>query len=264
MSSWLSTLAGDVKRDGIVKQYCENRVFVGNDINLIDTAYSETEDKKVSMFFVPGDTSVIEPAPGLQYNVRRFYVYLFIPCENDLDGIPAWELATETLCHSIENYVSVYAPNCSYVGSRTYRQGRGYYIYVYEFESLLNSSVGGSLKEYINLFRYTGESNGEAQYYLHRNMYGVVDDSRATNTSVNGKDNNFMIKIYVDYNVTAYNNMNQKSFVIVGGYNDNPPYASKKDAKESGEKVYEVVSWRSIPVGLQKDVLMELTCVCNV
>lgn len=264
MSSWLSTLARNVKSAYYIKQYCEDRVFVGNDINLIDTAYSETEDKKVSMFFVPGDVTVEEPVKGVLYNVRRFYVYLFIPCQNDLDGIPAWELATETLGSNIENYVSAHAPSSAYIGSRVYRQGRGYYIYVYEFTSSTPNSAAGGAKIRWSLFRYTGESNGEAQYYLHRNLYSVIDDSRATNTSVNGKDNNFMVKIYTDYNLTIYEGMNQKSFVIVGAYNDNPPFASKKEAKDAGKIVYEVVSWNSISVGLKKDVIMELTCVCNV
>lgn len=263
MSSWLSDIANYVKGAESVTRYCGDRVFVGNDINLIDTAYSDTGDYKASIFFVPGDVTVGDSVGAIQYNVRRFYAYVFVPTENDLDCIPAWEFVTGTLGSDIESFVCVSGHNCKFVSSRVYRQGRGYYIYVYEFSSLSKSNNDLMVEGYMSLFRYTGEIDGEAQYVFHRNILCVFDKSRGTNISVGGIDNNFVYTFYIEYDNELFFGMNQKSFVITGTFN-RQPFASKAEAKDAGFDVYEVVSWKSIPVGANDNVLMELTCVCNV
>ena len=221
-----------------------NEVYMGNDINAIDTAYSETQNHKVSVFFVPSDTVTGSGDFGRLIEKRHFNAYIFVPVEEDVASTEGWETATDVV-DSLTGYIMGMTPSGAVSrirpeNSREFRAGRGYYIYlvVYSLE-FVNSNITDT--KTVNYFRYTGETNGVATYTKQTLNYCTTDENFSLFRTVNGIYRSYGCEVLAK--ISSNLNCTQKDWFIVG---DNPgsSITSKSAALAAGFRVYEVNQWK--------------------
>lgn len=216
-----------------------NNIFMGNDINAIDVAYSDTENHKLSAFFVPAETISKSGEMGQLVDTKFFNIYIFVPVEEDVAATVAWETAINASQVLIANMKSHYFNKFAikFLSSREFRVGRGYYIYV--MNCSIDTLSGSEFRRTITYVKYKGETNGAATYAVTKLSSCTVDENFALNRMVNGIYRNFGCEVIIGQGVTI--NPTQKDWFVVDNYQGN---YTKADAIASGSRVYEVNQWK--------------------
>lgn len=245
MSSYLGNIVTFLR--SVTSISFHDRIYMGNDINAIDTAYSETENHKASMFFVPGETLPSSGEMAYFLETNYFKAYLFLPVEDDVSATDAWEVA-KNASSQVTVYISNWtdASKVKFLGGREFRVGRGYYIYVtsYCVDSTFNSYNPGVTP--ITYYKFEGETDGTATYTKYVFSNCVIDETGALSRNVVGIYNSssceVVISSFSNGSITGFTPTN-KDFFVVGQIYDNS-ITSKADAVAAGHKVYEVNLWK--------------------
>lgn len=244
--SYLGDIVKSVRQSGLSFR---NDVYMGDDINAIDVAYSETQNHKLSVFFVPSDTKVGDGEFGRLVETRYFNAYLFVPVENDIAATDGWELATDSAASLTSTVVSLTPAGAieriKPESSREFRVGRGYYIYMvaYAVQYVNAYPVDGKTVHY---YKYTGETSGTATYTHTAINYCVTDENFALSRNVKGIYRNYGCEALLPANtgISSAINCSQKDWFIVGG-TPGLSITSKSAALAAGFRVYEVNQWKS-------------------
>lgn len=242
MSSYLGDIVQYVRNLSYLDFH--DSVYMGNDINAIDTAYSDVENHKFTIFFVPEDTATTTSGTGLPLETKYFKAYMFIPVEDDVSATDGWELAQNIggrLTAQLRTYNGL-TNKIKYLGGRDFRVGRGYYIYVlsYSVDILIdNVSPGGDM---ITYFNHTGEIDGSATYTKRMYANTATNEKFALSRMVNGIYRAFGCEVIVGTNGNQLLDPTDKDWFVMGWLQDNT-ITTKQQAMDAGWRVYEVNQW---------------------
>lgn len=245
MSSYLGDIVQYIR--GINYIPFRDRIYLGNDINAIDIAYSETENHKLSVFFVPSDTTTSTGEAGRLLETNYFKAYVFVPVEDDVAATDGWETAIDA-GGKMNQYLSnttVGVNNLKYLGGREFRVGRGYYIYVFSYSIDTVPGGGFSGGQTITYFVYNGETDGTATYTKRTINNCDVDENYALLRVVNGVYRSYGCNVLVGPQVMHGLNLSPTHkdwFVVGGGISE---VSSKSEALARGLRVYEVNQWKA-------------------
>ena len=243
MSSYLGNIVQYIR--GVNALSFKNSIYMGNDINAIDTAYSETENHKLSVFFVPGDTTTSSDA-GTLLETNYFKAYIFVPVEEDVAATDGWEEAINA-GNTMTRYLTGTTAGVNklrYLGGREFRVGRGYYIYVLSYSIDTVPGGGFSGGRQITYFVYAGETDGTATYTRKWIDNCAVDENYSLSRVVAGTYRSFGCEVLVGPQVGFGLNLTPtyKDWFVIGSAPNN--INSKADAVAAGLKVYEVNQWK--------------------
>ena len=238
MSSYLGDIVQYIR--GVSAISFRNNIYMGNDINAIDTAYSDTQNHKLSVFFVPAETTVGSGEEGKLIQTKYFNAYIFVPVEEDVAATDGWEQAINA-GNTMNSYLvntTVGVNKLKYISGREFRVGRGYYIYVmaYSIDTLVSGSIGSQTVSY---FKYTGETDGSATYTKSVLSNCSTDENYAISRMVLGTYRQYGCEVIVSGSTTI--NPTHKDWFVIGTYTGS---YNKAAAIAAGKRVYEVNQWK--------------------
>lgn len=222
----------------------KDNVYLGNDINAIDTAYSESDNHKLSAFFVPADVQNTYGEYADLIQTHYFNAYIFVPVGDDIGATDGWELAIGA-AQDLNLWVQATTVGVNKVkclSEREFRVGRGYYIYVvsYSVDTRMTSGFAGG--QAITYYKYTGEIDGTATYSSKILTHCKVDENFALSRTVNGIYRSFGCQVLLGPLLSSQRiDPTYKDWFIVYATYDN---LSKAEAIARGYRVYEVNEWK--------------------
>lgn len=241
MSSYLGDIVQYIRNNGDAS--FKDRVFMGNDINAIDVAYSETENHRLSVFFVPGDTAPGNGDAGKFYETMFFKAYIFVPVEDDVAATDGWEVAINCGKMLTENLNNVHTAlnRVEFLGGREFRVGRGYYIYVQSYSVDIRTYASPG-KDIITYYRFMGEVDGVASYSKSIFFDCLANREYSLSRNTIGVYNSFGCELFIPWGNEMYE-PTHKDFFIVQLVNGDF-VTSKAVAVAAGYRVYEVNGWQ--------------------
>lgn len=236
--SYLSNIVQYARNVGSITFH--NNIYMGNDINAIDTAYSDTENHKLSAFFVPAETAITNDESGVFVDTNYFNIYIFVPIEDDVSATDGWEEA-KTAAEMIRSglrtkYFS--GSNIKYISEREFRVGRGYYIYLLSCSIDMPKS-NPTCFQTITYFKYTGETNGSATYDTTVISNCSIDENYAISRMVNGTYRAYGCSVVIGLSLEI--NPTHKDWFVIGNYIGEH---NKPAAIANSNRVYEVNEWK--------------------
>ena len=243
--SWLTDIVRDI--NSIVGDDLGGRIYIGSDINAIDTAYSESGNHNTCLFAVPLDTTYASDANSM-FIKKRFACYIFVPKSDDPDGVDAWEICDDLAGRIADGLMdNGVETETEFLSGRVFREGRGYYIYVCEFATtIINGSTSG--KSRVALYLYNGEVDGTAMYEKRLYTGCKVSKTYGVTRNTQGVDDNYTVSIFMPESEKL--DIGQKSWVIVDGIgNVDKDYASQSLAETDGSRPFEINSWNYVKLG---------------
>lgn len=240
--SYLSDIVQYIRNTSDIR--FKDRVYMGNDINAIDTAYSDSENHKLSAFFVPADAQSTYSEFAYLIETYYFNAFIFVPIGDDVGATDGWETAISA-ARELSNWVQnttfgVNKVRC--LSEREFRVGRGYYIYMVSFSIDTLASSGYTGSRGVAYFSYDGETNGNARYTRRLLTDCKVDENFALSRTVNGIYRSFGCEVLLRQSLELPRiTPTYKDWFVLG-----PTFEVQTKAEAIAKKcrVYEVNEWK--------------------